>query len=376
MKTLQNHRLRSQSLSYTTIFLLFIIHVFNPATAGPGKGKKYKDWAPPEDEWLAYSIGKKGRMKPIELPIEANKDKDWVIVRYTDFQGPKPLVGISDVINKTSELSEGSGDGYSDGADSEVPVAGIGELMTSALSGSHRFSLVDRQSIEAVKKELNFSNSEYVNPKSAAQIGKLLGARYIIIVTVNEWTPNKKSMGAFGIGGKQIAEVAMSFKFLEVETGKVILALTERAKSGSWNIGLGVDPGSKGIVGMGGSSPINYAVSAAINKLTYRLCQFIKDVKWQGSVIVVKGQDQVYINGTSSDGLEVGQELDVFALGEGLIDPVTGEDLGSEEEKIGTLIVTQIKAKYAIATVKTGCRGIKREDRVRIAGTTSGGATF
>ena len=56
----------------------------------------------------------------------------------------------------------------------------------------------------------------------------------------------------------------------------------------------------------------------------------------------------------SGAGINEGDEFDVYRKGEELIDPETGLSLGAEEEKVGTIRVTEVKDKYSIAEIIQG----------------------
>jgi transcription elongation GreA/GreB family factor len=49
------------------------------------------------------------------------------------------------------------------------------------------------------------------------------------------------------------------------------------------------------------------------------------------------------------DRVTAGQTVKAISKGEEIIDPETGESLGSEEEEIGLLEVTDVKEKYSYA---------------------------
>ena len=331
--------------------LIGFLAFFSNQTSFGMPGKK-GDWKPPENEWVGYLVVKKGKMKPIELPLELHPDKDWILARYTDYQGPKPQMAVLSIVNKART-----------GTSKKAPVAAIEEILAASLIASNRFKLIERNNIDAILKERELSRGEEFSNESASQIGQLLNVRYIILGVINEWASDKGNASAFGIKAKSIAEVAMTIKVLDVETGEVLQAMTERAKAGSW--GLGIRGLGQGDALGGPNSPINYAVAACINKVTHRLCLLIKDRPWKGKVLRVS-EDSIYLKGGDGDGLKVGDRLIASSKGEDLIDPDTGLVLDSESNVIGTLVITKVKEKVSIAQVENGCRGLKRGDSVEI----------
>ena len=57
---------------------------------------------------------------------------------------------------------------------------GIAEMLITDLSISPDIKLLERERLNDVLKELKLQSSSFVDPKSAAQLGKGLGAAYIL----------------------------------------------------------------------------------------------------------------------------------------------------------------------------------------------------
>jgi len=61
----------------------------------------------------------------------------------------------------------------------------------------------------------------------------------------------------------------------------------------------------------------------------------------------------------------VGDQFTVYGVGEQLVDPSTGEVLGSDEEEIGDLKISVVKDKFSIAMPVGNIAGVKPGDIVR-----------
>lgn len=351
-----------------------------------GKKKALADSFTPPDHWSAYFHDDKGRTYPLLRPIEENKDKDWMFLRFTDYEGPKIRLAVMPVENQVSgaptAVSTPQGAVLVTGAGPVVPVGAVEEMLTTALYNAHRFELVERKALDAVLVEQELGADGRVTEQSAASMGNMLGAHYLVLASINDWTPDKtktggsglaagrKALGAIGVNRSK-AEVAMSFRISDSSTGQVLFATTERATSGSWGIGLGgLSLGAgKLLGGLGGfqkNAPISYAVRSCIHKGVFKLATWLGTRPWSGRVIKVDGS-KVYINAGSNQGLEEGMTLTALSAGEALIDPETGLNLGAETEVSGRLRVNKVTEKYAIASVLEGCRGLKGGDTVELA---------
>ena len=58
-------------------------------------------------------------------------------------------------------------------------------MLTNELAGTGKFKMVERAKLDAVLEEQDLADSGRVNKKSGAKIGKLTGAKYLVIATVS-----------------------------------------------------------------------------------------------------------------------------------------------------------------------------------------------
>ena len=63
----------------------------------------------------------------------------------------------------------------------------LADVVVKELLKSATYSIIERRAIDQVLKEQNFSNSNRVDPKTAAAIGKLLGVDAIIMGSVTQF---------------------------------------------------------------------------------------------------------------------------------------------------------------------------------------------
>ena len=340
----------------------------------------------PPAHWSPYFHDDKGRSYPVQEPAELNSDKDWMFLRFTDYSGPKIRLAVMPVENQVaagqSAVATPQGTVFVSGGGAVVPVGAVEELLTTALYEAHRFELVERKALQAVLAEQDLGADGRVTGQSSARLGSMLGSQYLVLGSINDWTPDKtksgggglaagrKALGAVGLNRSK-AEVAMSFRSADTTTGQMLFATTERATAGSWGVslgGLGLG-GGKLLGGLGGfqkNSPISYAVRACINKGVYKLAAWLGSKAWSGSVIKVDG-GRVYINAGANQGLAEGMTLTALTSGEELIDPETGLNLGSETAVSGTLRLSKVSDRFSVASVVAGCERLSGGDRVQLA---------
>ena len=311
-------------------------------------------------KWEGYVKDEQGHRYHLLKPIERNSDEDWMTLEFTDFTGNRSRIAVWKVIDKigmhSTETSHSLGFWQMVYRTSVAPLQAIEDMLTSSIFNTNRFDVIERKQLETVLAEQDFGESERVTIQSAAQIGRNLGADYILFTSINEWTPKKKTRGSPGVG-KSIAEVALSLRVVDTETAEVSFADTFRATSRNRSIRLP-------FFGQQDISPVNYALAACLNKASYAIANSLKVRPWRGAVVDVTG-DLVILNGGENRGVSKGQVFRAVRKGKEMIDPESGKSLGYRQEVIGSLKVTTVDPLMATAVITEGCKGLKVGDFVR-----------
>jgi curli biogenesis system outer membrane secretion channel CsgG len=222
---------------------------------------------------------------------------------------------------------------------------------------SARFVIVERDKLNLVMKEQGLASSGAVNPQTAAKVGALLGVKYIVVGGIDKFAINNTGgrLGGFG-GTLQQATATVNLRFIDTTTGERVLATTGDAEVRK---GGGFIPGASGgrdsQWGIA-SETIEKASKAAVTQFVSggyieRLASAAAPVGGLEARVVKLDGERMYINVGAESGVKAGDRFAVFAVGEALIDPVTGANLGAEEKEIGTAVVTDVQAKFSIATV-------------------------
>lgn len=273
----------------------------------------------------------------------------------------KKIVAVSRFDNKTAYRgSEGIGDGMAD-------------QLTDALMQSGQFTVMERQNIKDVTTEEDFANSGRVQKSQSAQTGKLVSAQILVQGTITEFeSASSGNANGFGIGGfhlgssKSEAHVGLIIRMIDTTTGEVLASQRVEGKAESSGVKWGANtPG----VSFGSSdfkkTPIGQAVQSAIDNAVALIADKLKDVPFEAHVIKINGDDELLISGGSKAGIAEGDVFTLYSVGENLVDPTTGEQLGAEVTKKGKITVTKIEEKYAKAKSDVSLTGIKVGDMVR-----------
>jgi curli biogenesis system outer membrane secretion channel CsgG len=239
---------------------------------------------------------------------------------------------------------------------------GMADQLADALVQSGRFVVVERQTLRDVTGEQDLVTSGRARRSASAQTGKLVSSQILIKGTISRGI----GFGGFKLGSKrQEAHVGLILRLIDTTTGEVLDSQRVEGKASSGGLAV-----SGSVAGLGFGSdgfkktPLGKATQIAIDNAVERISHRLSDVPFQAHVIRAKGRS-VLINAGEQTGVSVGDEFRVFGVGEEIVDPITGESLGVEEEELGVLRVTQVKERYARATPQGPLGALSPGDVVR-----------
>lgn len=177
-------------------------------------------------------------------------------------------------------------------------------LLVDKLAAENKFILVERKDINAILQEINFQQSKWVSSAEAVKIGNLYGVKYIII---SEFLRNEP--------GTEVSEAnhTVTLRMCELQTGRIAAS------------------------GMGQASTIDAAISQAVTALSDK----VKSQPWSCLVARVEA-DSVYLNAGYDEGLEKNMVLGVYKEKDKIVDPLTQEVLGFNNQKIGKVKITDV----------------------------------
>jgi TolB-like protein len=203
---------------------------------------------------------------------------------------------------------------------SQESAEAVTDLLRTELFNTGRFKVVERQRIKRILEEIQFQSSGLTDADQAAEIGRLLNVSKIMIGTVTR------------LGETHLINTRM----VDVQSGLVILAESVESTGGEGKL-----PGAI----------IELALTVA-NK-----------VGLEGSILRVD-ENLVYIDLGKSDGITIGQKLDVVRLGDPITD-LEGRVIGAQEEVIAKLEITKVDEAFSIADVLKNSDYLKRGDKIK-----------
>jgi curli biogenesis system outer membrane secretion channel CsgG len=137
---------------------------------------------------------------------------------------------------------------------------GIADMLVDELVNDGSFRVIERKRLDAVLAEQNFSNSERADPSAAsmAQLGKVLGVKYLIVGSVTKFGAEEKRSrfsarafggGRYGVGNvgtaKGKANVAITARIIDTTTAEIMAS--GKGEGTSSRSGLLLSGGAAGV---------------------------------------------------------------------------------------------------------------------------------
>jgi curli biogenesis system outer membrane secretion channel CsgG len=253
---------------------------------------------------------------------------------------------------------------------------GISDMLIDRLVNDGTYRVIERNEINKILNEQNFSNSNRADPSTAAKIGHILGVDAVIVGDITQFGRDDQSrnIGAmagkwgsgFGLGGvgthKAKAVVAITARLIDTNTGEILASATgqgQSQRSGTNLLGGGAGTGGFG-AGEAGMNSTNFAQTIIGEATTAAVDQLAKQIETENpklptlqapplqGLIADASTPDIIINVGSTAGVKVGDTMMVTRVVRVIKDPATGKPLRSIEDAVGVLTITSVDSGSAV----------------------------
>ena len=270
---------------------------------------------------------------------------------------------------------------------------GISDLLVQKLVQDGKYSVIERNALDKILAEQNFSTSDRADSTTAAKIGRVLGVDAVITGTITQFGRDDKNttvgggaiggFNKFGLGGVQKrnakAVVGITARMVDTSTAEILAAVTgtgESTRSGTSLLGAGGGGGNAAGGGYDMSSKnfadtiLGEAVHQAVNSTAKQLDDNsaalpVHKIDISGLVADVSG-NTVILNVGSKAGVKIGDTLEISRPVRTIKDPSSGKVIKTISSKIGSATVTEVDDQSATATF-TGSGAAKVGDAAKNA---------
>ncbi len=286
-----------------------------------------------QDEATAFSSKKDSASRNSDQPVPGSplgegRVEEWLRLAFAEYAGPKIRIALANLEDRDSASgSKDTGERRFDTRRARIDA--ITHQLTAALEHTDRFD---------------------IEPSAS---GDNIAVEYLISGSIQDWLeasiptavePQRPDLLKTGI--------AISLRVVDALTHQVLFATTERAQASLSGTGMAI------------RRAIDTATDACIERSAYRLVGWFENRSWSGRVSSVQG-GLVSINAGRRQGLAVGMTLSTLAEKRDLIDPESGQFLGSVTDNRGRLEIIAVGDETAVAAIIGHFDAIEPGDRVQ-----------
>ncbi len=209
-----------------------------------------------------------------------------------------------------------------------------------------KVDVIERDKLKRLSEEMRLSLTGVVDPSSIQELGKIAGVSVFLFPRITSAWSSVKHERIPIVNEDEVtvkAGFALALKLVHTETSRIMAS--EKA-SGGYSITRMESEG--GYPSKGGA--LATARSRALGNAGAIILGAIYPIK----VAHYNDKTGIVTVNRGKGALKVGVRLKVFAQGEVIIDPDTGEALGSDEEQIGLIKITAVRAKLSKAKIIDG----------------------
>ena len=240
----------------------------------------------------------------------------------SNYTGPKLRVGVVNFQNKTPSKVLGIGEAAAD-------------ILGTILQKTDRFIIIPQQDMEQILNQQRMGATGAINPDTAAKMGQILGLNAIVTGAITAYSEAEEGSDYLVVKSKkQIARVTVDYRIVDTSTGVQLMADSGAGiyeKKVTTSLGMGAKASYDTDLRDG-------ALRDALTKAMVNMMKQLESQPWKGKIASVHGS-KFYINAGRKTGLKVGDRLDVYKVGEDIIDPDTHMKLGTTEDKIGQVMI-------------------------------------
>ncbi len=217
--------------------------------------------------------------------------------------------------------------------------------MEASFLATRKFNVVTRNksSMEAIREEQQFAESDLA-AGDAAESGGLKNADYLILPEVHRFSFYSKTHKVPNLQSKYFRRdygtLEINAQIVDTKTGQIMTTFSLKDSFST----------KERMVNKSGGVPNKKYYTNLAKGVSAQMADQFLALVFPVEIISVK-PGKVYLNRGQDGGFKKGDVLNVYMKGEVLIDPHTGEQLGSAEEYIGKIKVARVNPKFTIATI-------------------------
>lgn len=248
-------------------------------------------------------------------------------------QGSRPVVGIYEMEDLTGNSQAQT----------------FSTMIETAITGTNKFRVIERSGLNKLLREQGGARAGLTTTNKPGRVGGFEGVDYLVYGTITAISAKQKSnLGATFIGGlggngngpscsNTIASLEADIKITDANTGEVryVTRISEI---------------QQGATSCGTAGQIDTAalLRGAADKVASGLVMTIYPIQ-----VAAVQPDGILVLNYGAGSVAPGSTMTVFAKGDAIVDPATGEVIASNETKLGLIEITDVQSRFSKARAVT-----------------------
>ncbi|MFQ5551227.1 MAG: CsgG/HfaB family protein, partial [Gemmatimonadales bacterium] len=218
----------------------------------------------------------------------------------------------------------------------------MSDMLITALVRAGRFTVVERDRLDMVMEELTLQESDRIDPATAAEVGRLLGAELVVFGMVTSAT--EQLVDKFAYDEVQV-EVAVDIRAVSTTDGRVVIS---ESAQGLDDARIITTADGRIVSGPTDYDPLYVrATAAALDQVSDLVSNTAPLI---GFVISVNDRSAVIDLGAGR-GVQLNDRFIVFRRGQELRHPVTRERIGWQKTVLAVLEVRVVEASLSTGEI-------------------------
>ena len=260
--------------------------------------------------------------------------------------GGKPTIGVHSVEVTEGLASVTSAQGKAKQLSLTRAADSLGQQLIDRIHNTRKFTVISRGDLSTLIEDQKLQ-SMLTDPSDTniAQMFKVAGAKYALIVTMDDFQDIHEELrfeGQQSVAHKRTVRMSAVGKIYDVTSGRLLE---------SANFQLSEKTGTKIQTGTSrDGARADELITGMSRDMAHQIANRVSEVIFPAKIIALTN-GVVTINRGDGTGIDRGQVWTVYAVGPELVDPDTGESLGSEEIPVGEVEVINVTPKFSQARV-------------------------
>lgn len=261
-------------------------------------------------------------------------------------QTGKPSIGIQSVEVTAGVASTATDLGRQKQLSIQRAADSLGQQLIDRMHNTRKFTVVSRADLEVILQEQELQ-SVWTSPSDAdvSEAFRIAGCKYALIVTMDDFQDVHEELrfeGQSAVAHKRTVRMSAVGKVYDTTSGILLESANFQLQEKE---GVKIQTGTSR-----DGARADELITGMARDMAHQIANRVSDVIFPAKIIAMTGK-MVTINRGDGTGIERGQRWSVYAVGEELVDPDTGESLGSEEILIGEVKVTNVTPKFSQAQI-------------------------